>query len=80
MREPLHIETTPEMAKNIASGIRQVAAKSNRHRSIAKMAKLTDYSGQSLNEAVSKLSDRERKDMLRAFAELDRVISKVAGA
>lgn len=78
MRQPLHIETSPELAKTIAVEINKHRAKNAKSRSILKMAKLVDLPGDSLSDAVGQLSGKEKQEMIKAFADLDRVMTKVA--
>jgi len=70
----MRIEPRKDLAKDIAKGIRKVTDQTGKHKSINKMAKLTDLKGDHLTLAVMKLSDVEKKRMLHAFAELDRVV------
>ena len=72
------IQTNDDLAKDIAKGIKKIANQNGKHTSIKKMAKMTDLREEQLSLAVSKLSGREKKRMLNAFTELDRVVHAIA--
>lgn len=67
-----------KVISGIVGGLRAVSDQSGKHRSIDRLAKMTDLEGTDLNQAVNRLSNTERRDMLKAFAELDRVVGAVA--
>lgn len=74
----MRIQPRDDLAKDIANGIKKITNQSGKHTSIKRMAKLTDLKGDQLALAVSKLSLREKKQMLHAFAELDRVVHVIS--
>lgn len=79
MKKRLYIEATPAMAKSIAGSLRRYGAKSSKHRSLTKLAKLTDCKDGELLEQVSRIPDQERKEMMKAFDEMSRVMRTIAG-
>jgi hypothetical protein len=69
-----------EIAHNIARGIKKITDQTGKHKSIARMAKLTDLPENKLDQTVSKMSFSERKNIYRAFLDLQRVAQSVAKA
>jgi len=70
-------ESRKQVAHAIITSIKKVSDQSGKYRSIAKMAKFTDLKGNDLQQAVKKLSDKEKGEIIKAFAELDRVANAV---
>lgn len=68
---------SPEMANSIVKGLKRVTEQTGKHKQIARLAKFTDMSYAKLSVAIDKMSDRDKRDMLKAAADINRVVREI---
>lgn len=79
MRKNIEMEApSPEVAHNIVKGLRKITDQTGKHKYIARIAKLSDFPSEKLEQTASKMTPLERRNIFKAFLDLQRVVQTIA--
>jgi hypothetical protein len=79
MRKNIELEApSPEVAHNIVKGLKKISDQTGKHKYIARIAKLSDLPENKLELTASKMTSRERRNIFKAFLDLERVVHTIA--
>jgi hypothetical protein len=79
MRKEIEVEsgTAEKVMLKSLRGLKAVSDQTGKHNSIKKLARFSDLAEDKLEGAVEKLSPNEKRRMLKAFSELNRVVTLI---
>lgn len=66
-----------KIAMTLAYGMRAITDQSSKHKSLDRIARMTDLDQGDLRTAISRLTPKERAEMAKAASEMTRVMETV---
>lgn len=67
----------PNMATSIVEGFKKLSEHAGRQNQLTKLIRFTDLPANKLASAIDKMSSRDKRDLLKAAADINRVVREI---